>query len=211
MVGITVIDTSTQWIKSSRGSTRCRRRGTSLSAITRSVMPARRSSRTWPPTRGSRTILPCWAGGGARFYADVRPRTFSATELALLHELAAWAESELTRSAELTRAAEVQRGLLPRRRHALAGCELAGMCVPSRAVRTAGWSAPPAAAVQQAAVSLDDELQRTGTLAVDEVVRVVRRLGEPAAVIGHFAALADRPHLPDDVTIVVGRRLRTVS
>jgi hypothetical protein len=66
---------------------------------------------------------------------DSRPRTFTATDVAILHELAAWAETELQRSAEMDRAAEVQRALLPGRGTVdLDGYEVTGSCVPARAV-----------------------------------------------------------------------------
>jgi Stage II sporulation protein E (SpoIIE)/GAF domain len=81
---------------------------------------------------------PLEAPGGHRVGAlcllDDRPRTFSEPERALLQELAEWVQQELTRSAELEHAAAVQRGLLPRRRPHIGGYEVAGVCLPSRAV-----------------------------------------------------------------------------
>jgi serine phosphatase RsbU (regulator of sigma subunit) len=81
---------------------------------------------------------PLEAPGGHRVGAlcllDDRPRTFSEAERALLQELAEWVQQELTRSAELEHAAAVQRGLLPARRPRIHGYDVAGVCLPSRAV-----------------------------------------------------------------------------
>ena len=81
---------------------------------------------------------PLEAPGGHRVGAlcllDDRPRTFSEPERALLQELAEWVQQELTRSAELEHAAAVQRGLLPGRRPQIQGYDVAGVCLPSRAV-----------------------------------------------------------------------------
>jgi hypothetical protein len=81
---------------------------------------------------------PLTAPGGHRVGAlcliDDRPRTFTREERDLLEELADWVQQELTRSAELEHAAQVQRGLLPRRPPRIAGYDVAGVCLPSRAV-----------------------------------------------------------------------------
>ncbi|WP_211177926.1 PP2C family protein-serine/threonine phosphatase [Pseudonocardia acidicola] len=81
---------------------------------------------------------PLTAPGGHRVGAlcliDDRPRTFTPEERVLLEELADWAQQELTRSAELEQAALVQRGLLPRHPPRIAGYDVAGVCLPSRAV-----------------------------------------------------------------------------
>jgi Stage II sporulation protein E (SpoIIE)/GAF domain len=81
---------------------------------------------------------PLEAPGGHRVGAlcllDDRPRTFTEPERALLEELAAWVQQELTRSEELEHAAQVQRGLLPRRRPQIRGYDVAGACLPSRGV-----------------------------------------------------------------------------
>jgi Stage II sporulation protein E (SpoIIE)/GAF domain len=81
---------------------------------------------------------PLEAPGGHRVGAlcllDDHPRTFSEPERALLQELAEWVQQELTRSAELEHAAAVQRGLLPARRPRIRDYDIAGVCLPSRAV-----------------------------------------------------------------------------
>lgn len=92
------------------------------------------------------------APGGLRFYAgrplvapggfrvgtlciaDNRPRRFDAESAALLRDLASWVEKELVIDSELERAAEVQAGLLPRSAPDVPGYQVAGACLPSRAV-----------------------------------------------------------------------------
>jgi len=92
------------------------------------------------------------APGGLRFYAgqplvapggyrvgtlciaDPEPRAFGADSAALLRDLAAWVEKELVIDSELERAAQVQAGLLPRSAPDVPGYEVAGACLPSRAV-----------------------------------------------------------------------------
>jgi serine phosphatase RsbU (regulator of sigma subunit) len=81
---------------------------------------------------------PLTAPGGHRVGAlcliDDRPRNFTPEEQNLLEELADWVQQELTRSAELEHAAQVQRGLLPRLPPRIAGYDVSGVCLPSRAV-----------------------------------------------------------------------------
>ncbi|MGW6130371.1 PP2C family protein-serine/threonine phosphatase [Cellulomonas sp. NPDC055163] len=81
---------------------------------------------------------PLVAPGGHRVgtlcVADDRPRAFSAADRALLGDLARWVEKELIVEAELERAASVQAGLLPAAPPVLDGYELAGACLPARAV-----------------------------------------------------------------------------
>ncbi|MGK5115467.1 PP2C family protein-serine/threonine phosphatase [Geodermatophilus sp. CPCC 205506] len=81
---------------------------------------------------------PLQAPGGQRVGAlcllDDQPRRLSAPERELLQDLAAWVEDELANSTELEHAAEAQRALLPRTSPELPGHEVAGMCLPSRAV-----------------------------------------------------------------------------
>jgi hypothetical protein len=81
---------------------------------------------------------PLEAPGGQRVGAlcllDDHPRRLAAPERELLEELAGWVEEELANSIELEHAAEAQRALLPRTSPQLTGHEVAGMCLPSRAV-----------------------------------------------------------------------------
>ncbi len=71
---------------------------------------------------------------GALCVFDPNPRVFSEAEQALLRDLALWVQNELTVEKELDRAAEVQRSLLPKSLVSLPGYEVAGECVPARAV-----------------------------------------------------------------------------
>jgi hypothetical protein len=83
---------------------------------------------------------PLRAGGGeervgAFCVLDSRPREFDDRQLAILRELASWAESELNQSAEIDRAAEVQRALLPRTSALdVPGWRLSAACWPARSV-----------------------------------------------------------------------------
>lgn len=71
---------------------------------------------------------------GTLCIADTRPRRFTADQSALLRDLAHWVAKELSVDAELDRAQQVQMGLLPRDTPSVDGYELAGSCLPSRAV-----------------------------------------------------------------------------
>lgn len=71
---------------------------------------------------------------GTLCVADDRPREFSAEDRALLRDLAQWVEKELVVEAELERAAAVQAGLLPASPPVLDGYDVAGTCLPARAV-----------------------------------------------------------------------------
>jgi hypothetical protein len=81
---------------------------------------------------------PLIAPGGFRVgtlcIADHRPRRFDAESAALMRDLASWVEKELVIDSELERAAAVQAGLLPRSAPDVPGYEVAGACLPSRAV-----------------------------------------------------------------------------
>ena len=81
---------------------------------------------------------PLQAPGGERVGAlcllDDEPRELGPAERELLEELAAWVEHELANSTELELAAEAQRALLPGTSPQLIGHEVAGVCLPSRAV-----------------------------------------------------------------------------
>jgi serine phosphatase RsbU (regulator of sigma subunit) len=81
---------------------------------------------------------PLAAPGGQRVGSlcilDSRPRDIAPAELQLLRDLADWVERELALEEELVRASEVQRRLLPREPPVLPGYDVAGRCVPARAV-----------------------------------------------------------------------------
>lgn len=82
--------------------------------------------------------LPLYAPGGERIGAfcvfDSKPREFSAREVEMLRDLAAWVQQELTVSQELSRASDVQQGLLPQKLLSMPGWQIAGVCIPARAV-----------------------------------------------------------------------------
>ncbi len=81
---------------------------------------------------------PLYAPGGERIGSfciyDSQPRAFGEREAAMLRDLASWVQQELSVSQELSRAAEVQQGLLPQQLLSMPGWEIAGMCLPARAV-----------------------------------------------------------------------------
>lgn len=78
------------------------------------------------------------APGGQRVgtlcLADVEPRSFSASDLEVLHDLALWVQKELNLDEELDRAAEVQRAMFPLLPPADRRYDVAGACRPSREV-----------------------------------------------------------------------------
>jgi hypothetical protein len=164
---------------------------------------------------------PLEAPGGQRVGAlcliDDHPRQLGSAEKELLEELAAWVEDELANSQELEHAAEAQRALLPVRVPELAGYEVAGACLPSRAVggdfydwevlpdgdlamtvadvmgkglaaalttasvravvRAAARGTSTAETVRHAAVTLHEDLERTGTLVTAWHARLSPREG----------------------------------
>ncbi len=71
---------------------------------------------------------------GALCVFDPHPRKFSPDDKALLKDLGLWAEKEMMIEAEMKRATEVQHGLLPKKRPALDGYEIAGGCANARSV-----------------------------------------------------------------------------
>lgn len=82
--------------------------------------------------------IPIAAPGGEHVgtlcLVDHAPRTFTATDRALLHDLAGWIEKELNLDSELDRAAQVQRALLPATPPRDHTWDIAGGCRPSRDV-----------------------------------------------------------------------------
>ena len=81
---------------------------------------------------------PLEAPGGHRVgtfcLLDPNPRHLSEAERETLRDLAEYVQQELTLDEEFDRAAQVQRSLLPRTVPQVPGFELAGVCLPARAV-----------------------------------------------------------------------------
>jgi serine phosphatase RsbU (regulator of sigma subunit) len=72
---------------------------------------------------------------GALCVLDSAPRDLDDAQLAILRELASWAQSELNSRAELDRAAEVQRAMLPPdSAREIDGYRITGGCWPARSV-----------------------------------------------------------------------------
>ncbi|MCG7287333.1 SpoIIE family protein phosphatase [Cellulomonas sp. ACRRI] len=139
------------------------------------------------------------AGGervGTLCLMDRRPREFTAEDEALLSDLAAWVEKELSADAELGRAAEVQRGLLPTAAPDVPGWDLAGACLPAHGVGGDfyDWQAIPGRLL----VTLADVMDRgLGAAIIAATVRsVLRGLGRHEDV-GEALALAERVLEPD--------------
>jgi hypothetical protein len=143
---------------------------------------------------------PLTAPGGHRVGAlcllGGQPRTFSATEEALLAELAEWVQDELTRSTELRHAAEAQRALIPRTAPVVPGFQIAGACLPSRGVGGdfIDWYHLPGGDL---AVTLGDVMGKGMAAAimmasVRSAMRAVGRTAGPADAVGEVAVtLAD--------------------
>ncbi len=155
IAAVTLHDEDTQWVKSESGYPAAEPVPVedSMCRVTLGEPAARtvvEDARTDPRFARNRFVV---GEPGVRFYAgealttssgtrvgtlclfDSRPRTLTPGDLEVLHELATWAEAELQRSVEMDRAAEVQRALLPGSDTLIvAGYEIAGCCVPARAV-----------------------------------------------------------------------------
>lgn len=123
---------------------------------------------------------PLVAPGGHRIgtlcVADTRPRTFSAQDRALLRDLAHWVEKELAVEAETERAARVQEGLLPERPPRVPGYDVAGACLPARAVGGDfyDWEAVPGGVV----LTIADVMGKgMGAAIIAATVRAVLRSG----------------------------------
>jgi hypothetical protein len=127
---------------------------------------------------------------------DRRPREFTAQDEALLADLAAWVEKELSADAELERAAQVQRGLLPTAAPQVPGWDLAGACLPAHGVGGDfyDWQATPGRLLLTLADVMDRGL---GAAIIAATVRsVLRGLGRHEDV-GEALALAERVLEPD--------------
>lgn len=71
---------------------------------------------------------------GTLCLVDTTPREFTPAQMQLLEEMGRWVERELRDTADLDRAAEVQQRLLPTRQPSFPDYEVAGVCLPARAV-----------------------------------------------------------------------------
>ena len=68
---------------------------------------------------------------GALCMVDREPRELSASDRALLDDLAGWVETELAADADAVQAKEIQRRLLPRKAPEVLGYDIAGRCQPA--------------------------------------------------------------------------------
>ncbi len=143
---------------------------------------------------------PLAAPGGERVgtlcLMDRRPREFSAEDEALLADLAAWVEKELSADAELGRAAEVQRGLLPTVAPDVPGWDLAGACLPAHGVGGDfyDWQVAPGRLLLTLADVMDRGL---GAAIIAATVRSVLRGVGRHEDVGAAVALAERVLEPD--------------
>jgi len=134
---------------------------------------------------------PLYAPGGERVGSfcvyDAQPRHFSEREAAMLRDLAAWVQQELSVSQELSRAAEVQQGLLPQQLLSMPGWDIAGMCLPARAVGGDFYDWYPVG--EGAAFTLADTMGKgIGAAIIAATVRAVLR---SAARFGDVAGAVD--------------------
>lgn len=134
---------------------------------------------------------PLHAPGGERIGSlcvfDDRPRGFSEREEEMLRDLADWVQQELTASHELSRAAEVQQGLLPQSLISMPGWDIAGMCLPARAVGGDFYDWYPVG--EGAAITLADTMGKgIGSAIIAATVRAVLR---SAARFGDVAGAVD--------------------
>lgn len=134
---------------------------------------------------------PLYASTGERIGAfcvyDSRTREFSAREQEMLRDLAAWAQQELSVSQELSRAAEVQQGLMPQKMLSMPGWDIAGFCLPARAVGGDFFDWYPVG--EGAAITLADTMGKgMGAAIIAATVRAVLR---SAARFGDVAGAVD--------------------
>jgi len=134
---------------------------------------------------------PLYAPGGERIGSfcvyDAKPRHFNEREAAMLRDLAAWVQQELSVSQELSRAAEVQQGLLPQQLLSMPGWDIAGMCLPARAVGGDFFDWYPVG--EGAAFTLADTMGKgIGAAIIAATVRAVLR---SAARFGDVAGAVD--------------------
>jgi hypothetical protein len=160
---------------------------------------------------------PLTAPGGARVGAlcvvDDQPRSFSEGDLAMLGELASWAQRELDRAEELSRAAEMQRALLPHETPELDGYDIAGVCLPSGAVGGDFFDWHPSMD-GEVVLTLGDVMGKglqaaIMTATVRAVVRAASRRARPATAVAEAAeALHDDLWRTDTLVTLCHARLR---
>lgn len=134
---------------------------------------------------------PLYAPGGERVGSfcifDSTPRHFTDREADMLRDLASWVQQELSVSQELSRAAEVQQGLLPQQLLSMPGWDIAGMCLPARAVGGDFYDWYPVG--EGAAFTLADTMGKgIGAAIIAATVRAVLR---SAARFGDVAGAVD--------------------
>lgn len=134
---------------------------------------------------------PLYAPGGERVGSfcvfDSEPRQFTERETSMLRDLAGWVQQELSVSQELSRAAEVQQGLLPQQLLSMPGWDIAGMCLPARAVGGDFYDWYPVG--EGAAFTLADTMGKgIGAAIIAATVRAVLR---SAARFGDVAGAVD--------------------
>lgn len=152
IAAITLVDRDTQWIKSAIGFDQDRTARvdafcdlTVANDDTTTIADAHADPRVQgnpyvvgPPNVRFYAGHPLHAAGqpvGTLCVFDAEPRELDDSRLAILRELAGWAESELNRTAELDRAAEVQQALQPRTSSLdVPGYLVTGACWPARSV-----------------------------------------------------------------------------
>ncbi|WP_349865134.1 GAF domain-containing SpoIIE family protein phosphatase [Leifsonia sp. WHRI 6310E] len=151
MVSITLLDDDRQWRKSHLGLTREAPRADSFCDLTvRTDSPviigdttADDRFRDNPFVAGDPHLRfyagePIHAPGGEAVgtlcVVDTEPRTLTGGEQRLLRDLADWVQAELDRDEELDRTAVVQRALLPRRKPAARGYDVAAACEPGERI-----------------------------------------------------------------------------
>jgi len=119
---------------------------------------------------------------GAFIVSDENSRVFTEAEKTLLRDLAIWVQNEMMAAAELGRAAEVQRGLLPHKLLSLPGFQVAGGCLPARAVGGDFYDWYPVG--EGAAFTLADVMGKgIGAAIIAATVRAVLRSGSRRGAI----------------------------
>lgn len=134
---------------------------------------------------------PLYASSGEKIGAfcvyDSSPRQFTEREQAMLRDLASWVQQELSVSQELSRAAEVQQGLLPHRMLSMPGWDIAGFCLPARAVGGDFYDWYPVG--EGAAITLADTMGKGIGAAI--IAATVRGVLRSAARFGDVTGAVD--------------------
>ncbi len=120
---------------------------------------------------------------GSLCVSDVVPRCLDEAELAILTDLARWAEQELTASSEMRQARQVQSSMLPVLPVSTEEWEVAGMCLPALAV--GGDFFDYSVSDEVLHVMLGDVMGKgTGAALVGAGIRAALRGTTPAVVAG---------------------------